>query len=126
MTTAPLSPQEIVSNLRDSGLISQATAGLLEQRIVAYAASCAAQAREEGRIQAITEAVKKAEGTVNRTRGEGQKSAAGRVLWAVKGLLPTEAAMRYEIAKADTRGFHRGFHQGKQSADTERNPRGHR
>jgi hypothetical protein len=126
MTGPILSPQEIVSNLCDSGLIDRAAADLLEQRIAAYAESRAAQARQEGRLEAITEAVRKAEAAVDRTRGERQKSAAGKVLWAVKGLLPTESAMRHEIAKARTSAYHRGFRHGKQSADSERNPRGHR
>jgi hypothetical protein len=126
MTTPPLSPQEIVSNLCDSGLIDRAAAALLEQRIVAYSESRAAQAREEGRLEGIAEAVKKAEATVHRTRGERQRSAADKVLWAVKGLLPAESAMRHELAKARHSSFHRGFRLGKQSADNERNPRGHR
>jgi hypothetical protein len=126
MTTAPLSPQEIVSNLRDSGLLDQATAALLEQRITAYSETRAAQARIEGRLEAITDAMKKAEATVNRTRGERQKSAASKVLWAIKGLLPTESAVRYELAKARTGGYHHGYREGRQSADRERNPRGHR
>jgi hypothetical protein len=126
MTTAPLSPQEIVANLRDSGLLDQTAAALLEQRIIAYAETRAAQARTEGRLEALTDAMKKAEATVNRTRGERQKSAAGKVLWAIRGLLPTESAMRYELAKARTNGFHHGYRQGRESADSERNPRGHR
>ena len=124
--TTPLSPQEIVSNLCDSGLIDRATAALLEQRIVAYAESRAAQARQEGRLEAIAEAVKKAEATVDRTRGERQKSAAGKVLWAIKNLMPTEAAMRHELAKARNSGYHHGFRHGKQCADKEHNPRGPR
>jgi hypothetical protein len=126
MTGPILSPQEIVSNLRDSGVIGHATAAILEQRITAYAESRAAQAREEGRLEGITDAVKKAEVTVNRTRGERQKSSASRVLWAVKGLLPAESAVRYEIARARNSGYHHGYRQGRQSADSERNPRGHR
>jgi flagellar biosynthesis/type III secretory pathway protein FliH len=126
MTGPVLSPQEIVSNLRDSGVIDQATAIHLEQRITAYAESRAAQGREEGKLEAITDAVKKAEATVNRTRGERQKSAAGKVLWAIRGLLPTESAVRHEIARARTSGYHHGFREGRQSADSERNPRGHR
>jgi hypothetical protein len=122
MTRPILSSQEIVSNLRDSGAIGEAVAIRLEQRINA----CTAQAREEGRNEAIIEAVKKAEAAVNRTRGEWQKSSASRVLWAVKGLLPAESAMRYEIAKARNSGYHSGYRQGRQSADSERNPRGHR
>jgi hypothetical protein len=51
MTGPILSPQEIVSNLCDSGLINRAAADLLEQRIVAYAESRAAQARQEGRLE---------------------------------------------------------------------------
>ena len=124
--TTPLSPQEIVSNLCDSGLIDRATAALLEQRIVAYAESRAAQARQEGRLEAITEAVKKAEAAVDRTRGERQKSAAGKVAWAIKSLLPAESAMRHELAKARNSGYHHGYRHGKQSADNERNPRGNR
>ena len=63
MTGPVLSPQEIVSNLRDSGVIDQATAILLEQRITAYAESRAAQGREEGKLEALIDAVKKAEAT---------------------------------------------------------------
>jgi len=126
MTTSPLSPQEIVSNLCDSGLIDRAAAPLLEQRIIAYAESRAAQAHKEGRLEAITEAVKKAEATANRTRGERQKSAADKVLWAIKALLPAESAIRHELAKARNSGYHHGFRHGRQTADSERNPRGHR
>ncbi len=126
MSGLVLSPQEIVANLRDSGAIQPAAAALLEQRIVAYAEQRAAHAREEGKLEALTNAVKKAEATVNRTRGERQKSAAGKVLWAIKGLLPTEAAMRYELAKARSGGFHYGFREGRLSTGRERNPRGHR
>ena len=126
MTTAPITPQEIVTNLRDSGLIAPAAAVLLEQRIIAYAESRAAKERNEGKLEAIYEALKKAEATVNRTRGERQKSAADKVLWAIKGLLPTEAATRYDLAKARDGGYHRGFRHGRQSAHNERNPRGHR
>ena len=126
MTTASLSPQEIVANLRDSGLLREAAASLLEQRITAYAEQRAAQARSEGRLEAITDAMKKAEAAVNRTRGERQKSAAGKVLWAIKGLLPTESVVRYELAKARTSGYHQGYRHGRQSADSERNPRGQR
>jgi hypothetical protein len=126
MTGSILTPQEIVSNLRDSGLIAPASAALLEQRIVAYSESRAAQAREEGRLEGLTEAVKKAEATVDRTRGERQKSAAGKVLWAIKNLMPTEAAMRHELSKARDTGYRHGFRQGKQCADKEHNPRGPR
>jgi hypothetical protein len=126
MSGPALSPEEIVANLRDSGAIALAAAALLEQRIVAYAESCAAQAREEGKLQALTDAVKKAEATVNRTRGERQKSAASKVLWSIKGLLPTESVVRYELAKARNSGYRHGYREGKQSADSERNPRGHR
>ena len=126
MTGPVLSPQEIVSNLRDSGVIDQATAILLEQRITAYAESRAAQGREEGKLEALIDAVKKAEATVNRTRGERQKSAASKVLSAIKGLLPAEAARRYELAKARNSGFQYGFREGRQSAESERNPRRHR
>jgi len=126
MSGPVLSPQEIVANLRDSGAINPAAAAILEQRIVAYAESRAGQAREEGKLEALTDAVKKAEATVNRTRGERQKSAAGKVLWAIRGLLPTESAVRYELARARTGGYHHGYREGRQSADRERNPRGHR
>src|SRR5271156_3442456 len=126
MSGPVLSPQEIVANLRDSGAINPAAAAILEQRIVAYAESRAGQAREEGKLEALTDAVKKAEATVNRTRGERQKSAAGKVLWSIRELLPTDSVMRHEIAKARTSGYRHGYREGRQSADSERNPRGHR
>jgi hypothetical protein len=55
---------------------------------------------------------------------ERQKGVAEKVLLAVKGLLPDQAAVQYEIARAKKQGYGRGFRDGKQSADRERNPRG--
>ena len=59
--------------------------------------------------------MKKAELVVKRTRGERQKGVAEKVLLAVKGLLPNQAAIQYEIARAKKQGYGRGFRDGKQS-----------
>jgi hypothetical protein len=46
------------------------------------------------------------------------------VVLAVKGLLPDQAAVQYEIARAKKQGYGRGYRDGKQSADRERSPKG--
>ncbi|MGO9177568.1 MAG: hypothetical protein ACLQED_15760 [Desulfobaccales bacterium] len=109
-------------------MIDHTTASLLEQRIVAYADRRAALDRDEGRLEAIGEALKKAELAVKRTRGERQKGVAEKVLLAVKTLLPDQAAVQYEIARAQKQGYGRGYRDGQQSSHSkayrERNPRG--
>jgi hypothetical protein len=123
MSEPLLSPEEIVSIVRDSGVIDRGTAALLEQRIVAYCESRAAQARVEGRIEGITEAIKKAQAMVNRTKGGRNRSGADKVLWYIKTLLPAEAARRLELARARNSGFRCGVQYGRQSSDAERKPR---
>src|ERR1700691_460628 len=121
-----LTPNEISTHLCDAGLIDRATAVILEQRIVAYADRHAAQARSEGRMEAIREALQKAEGAVRRIKGERQKAIAGRVIWAVKSMLPERAAADYELARAKEQSYQHGLRDGKASADKEKNPKGQR
>lgn len=123
MTTAPLSPQEIVAFLRDPKIIDAPSAVLLEQRIKAYTEHCVARAREQGKLEAIIEAVKKAETTANYIRGERQQAGACKVVWAVKGLLPDEAAKRRELAAAHNAGYNLGR---RERISRTRNPRGQR
>src|ERR1700683_494059 len=123
MTTAPLSPQEIVANLRDSALLGKEAAALLEQRINAYTGQCVARAWEQGKLEAIIEAVKKAETTANYIRGERPHAGASNVVWAFKGLLPDEAAKRHELAAAHDAGYQLGR---RENISRTRNPRGHR
>ena len=110
---AALTPKEIVAYLWDAGWIARGVTEPLEQRI----AACAEQARNEGRLQALAEALDKAEQAVKRTKGERQRAVAQQVLSAVKGLLPGEAAKNYELTKAHKQGYGRGFRDGKESAD---------
>jgi len=114
-----LTPKEIVAYLWDAGWIASGVRGPLEQRILA----CVEQARNEGRLEAIAEAVNKAEQAVKHTKGDRQRAVAQRVLSAVKALLPSEAAKNHELAKAQEQGYGRGFRDGQQSAAKERNPR---
>lgn len=117
----PLTPQEIVSNLRDEGLIGAGAAMQLEQRILAYGA----REREQGRIEGMTAAVKKGEGALYRARGSGQRTGAEKVLSAMRAMLPAEVMARQQIAEAQDKGYRRGFRDGQQSKTfTERNPKG--
>ena len=77
-----------------------------EQRVTAYAESLTSQAREEGRIADLTGAIKKIEATI--LRAKGGKTGAEKILWAVRGLLPAEAALRREIAQAKDQGYRAG------------------
>jgi len=116
-----LTPQEIVSNLRDEGLIGAAAAMQLEQRILAYGA----KEREQGRIEGITATVKKGEGALYRVKGSGQRGGAEKILSAQRALLPAEVMTQQQIAEAQDKGYRRGFRDGQQSKTfTERNPRG--
>jgi len=112
---AVLTPQEIAAYLCDAGQIDRAAAVLLEQRIIAYGETLAERAREAGRIEGLTEAIKKAEATSNRTKGDRQKAGTDKIIWAMQGLLPAEAALRREIAKAKDQGYRRGYRAGQQS-----------
>ena len=123
MAEPVLTPQEIAAHLCDAGVIDRAAAVQLEQRIAAHAEGLASQAREEGRVAGLTEAIKKIETTIQRARGG--KAGAEKILWAVRGLLPAEAALRREIAKAKDQGYRRGYRAGQQSKPSgERKPRG--
>ena len=109
MAEPVLTPQEIAAHLCDAGVIDRATAAMLEQRIIAYGETLAERAREAGRIEGLTEAIKKAEATSNRTKGDRQKAGTDKIIWALQGLLPAEAARRREIAQAKEQGFRRGY-----------------
>ncbi len=66
-----------------------------------------------------------AEAAAGRIRGDRQKEGAAKALWAVRGLLPPEAAARHDAAQAEKRGYARGYQAGKHSRNyRERNPRG--
>jgi len=122
--SAVLTPQEIAAYLCDAGAIDRATATLLEQRIIAHGENLARQAREDGRIAGLIEAIKLAETTSNRARGDRQKAGTDKIIWAIQGLLPAEAARRREIAKAKELSFRRGYGAGLQSkAAVKRAPR---
>jgi hypothetical protein len=111
-----LTPKEIVAYLWDAGWIASGVREPLEQRILA----CVEHARNEGRLQGLTDAVAKAEQAVKHTKGDRQMAVAQRVLSAVKALLPGEAAKSRELAKAHEQGYGRGFRDGKHSAAKER------
>src|SRR5208337_2469447 len=79
-----LSPHEIVTSLRDCGVIDKGTAHRLEQRIKAWAES----QKAEGRLDSIAEALRRAQAVVARIRSAAQRAAVEKPRRAIAKLLP--------------------------------------
>lgn len=93
-----LTPHDIVTSLRDSGLIDRGTAHRLEQRIKAWAENQKAEGRKDG----IVEAARKANIVLAGIRTAGQRTGAEKVLRELERLLPQGAPAAKE---AYARGY---------------------
>ena len=111
MSTALLSPQEIVANLRDSGVIDAGTARRLEIRIIEYGESRSGDGRKEG----IEACARRAAAAAAAVRGGSQRTGAQKVLRAVERLLPFGGETQQEA-------YSRGFKDGLQNQPKRHKP----
>jgi hypothetical protein len=101
----PLSPHEMAEALRDSGLIKLVDANRLEQRITAWADA----KKAEGRLEGITESLRRAKIAVAGIKSGAQRAAAEKPLQAIQKLLPHHS-------EDYRRGYQDGTHDERRKA----------